>query len=69
MFSVKPDQTLTHSFIVRIWNEPTQASNPDQPSPGQYRGMVIEVTTDEKKFFVTMTQMVEFIAAKSGFPL
>ena len=59
-----PIKAKTYSFIVRIWNEPRSVRD----SNDLFRGMVIEVSTNETMYFLSLNKMVEFILEKTKFP-
>jgi len=48
----------SHSFIVRIWDEPRQASG---PSPKFWRGSIIYVGSDKRLYFDDLDSIASFI--------
>lgn len=48
----------THSFIVRIWDEPHQVGNPPQ---NFWRGSIIYVGSDKRLYFDDLNSIANFI--------
>lgn len=51
----KPDESDKHTFIVRFWYESGGADR------GQWRGMVVQVHSQQKRFFTSFAEMNEFM--------
>lgn len=51
----KPDEPDKHTFIVRFWYEPGGADR------GQWRGMVVQVHSQQRRFFTSFAEMNEFM--------
>ena len=52
----------THSFIVRLWLEPSELTEARKGSQEEWRGMIEHVASGEKRYFREMDVMVSFIA-------
>ncbi len=47
-----------HLFVVRMWYEP------DQTSEGQWRGSIEHVSSGQQMYFISLTDMTDFIALR-----
>lgn len=55
-------QLHTESFIIRIWREGRELSN----QADRWRGVVQAVGSDERVYFQSFAQMLEFIRQRIG---
>ncbi len=51
-------ENINHSFIVRIWVEPREVTDPQVA----WRGMVQHVMSGERAYFRSYEEMVSFIS-------
>jgi hypothetical protein len=51
----KPGAEYNHTFIVRIWYEADQAGD------GQWRGMVEQMQSQQRRYFTSFAEMNEFM--------
>jgi hypothetical protein len=52
-----------HSFVVRLWYEPGGAD-----APGQWRGSVEHVPSGQRRYFIALGDLTEFVASKLDAP-
>jgi hypothetical protein len=50
-----------HLFIVRLWHEPSQIA-----APGQWRGSVEHAESGQRRYFIALGDLTEFVAAQLG---
>jgi hypothetical protein len=50
-----------HLFIVRLWHEPSQIA-----APGQWRGSVEHAESGQRRYFITLGDLTEFVASQLG---
>jgi hypothetical protein len=48
-----------HLFVVRVWHEPGGAG-----APGQWRGTVEHVPSGQRRYFIALDALAEFVASK-----
>jgi hypothetical protein len=54
---------LHHSFVVRLWYEPGGAD-----TSGQWRGSVEHVPSGQRRYFIALGDLTEFVASKLAMP-
>ena len=52
-----------HSFVVRLWYESGGAN-----APGQWRGSVEHVPSGQRRYFIELGDLTEFVASKLEAP-
>jgi len=62
--TLEPIEERSYSFIIRIWKEPHSI----QDEKNLFRGMLIDVATNEKFFFLNLDSLVEHLIMKTKFP-
>jgi hypothetical protein len=50
-----------HLFIVRLWHEPSQIA-----APGQWRGSVEHAESGQRRYFIALGDLTEFVASQLG---
>jgi hypothetical protein len=50
-----------HLFIVRLWHEPSQIA-----APGQWRGSVEHAESGQRRYFIALGDLAEFVASRLG---
>jgi hypothetical protein len=50
-----------HLFIVRLWHEPSQIA-----APGQWRGSVEHAESGQRRYFIALGDLTEFVASHLG---
>ncbi len=50
-----------HLFVVRFWHE-------GPPDSGQWRGLVVHVTSGESRYFASLADLMEFMLVQRDGP-
>jgi len=59
---MKSFEENTHAFIVRLWEEPREIEG----AVVEWRGMVLHVATNKRRYFNHLDDIMSFIAEYTG---